>query len=776
MKIGRYTYTGLSHSRRTPIPERPPSAAVLPTLQEEVSLPPAKPAPKSKPKRKALLIGITYNNLNTDGGDGYASLQGPHADVADMRRLLVGRYDYAEADIVTLLDSGDAAEGTQPTRVNILRAIDDLVRGASKGDRFFFHYCGHTTQIENRSNSEEDGMDECLVPIDGEANKIMDNELRRHLVGALPVGSSLVAVFDSCHSASLLDLAHFRCNRVYVPWLSKGRRKSDEMWNAVVRKLALPLLPLSRSGTTNAATTATPLETVGPTLAQTQPPTGTSADANGNGNGKEESASVGAPKPTRKPTRRETRELRAVVGLLARNPSSPAPAPAPAPVPSYPAPLASVTARDGVQKAEGQEKGEVGEELVPTRPNTPTPHSPSPSAFPPPHARAHATSPRDWEDARAPVVTTRRIYEAARTSTTQVRAWRTEVGALDVDVDVGVDGRGRGFEAGDGREDGKGEEEGGRRLKRAGTDGEAVGGARAREVWEKEMKKDAEGQEKDGKGTHRTQKHKRASLPTIPLGPLLELGRGFGQYAHGRGRGRRGDSVGSPQEGVDPWMRTGTATSRSQSRIRGGKNKSQSRQRRTTVTRARAVSITVGVGDGHGHGAGREREREREKERGEEKENTGPAVPTAPNARPSLRLAVPHLKPGEGTDGRRTSWLEDAEECESPSPVWECQGWNCRDPEHEHPLGAEEERAEVISLASCKDYQLTWEDKNGGSMTRELARCEKEQTCPPPRHPPSPSPPPAASPPSRARALPPPPSRPLLLYPYSRPREPTTKP
>ncbi|KAJ7893486.1 hypothetical protein B0H13DRAFT_2339705 [Mycena leptocephala] len=104
---------------------------------------------------------------------------------------------------VTLLDSG---EGVQLTRANILRAIGDPVRGARQGDRFFFHYCGHATQIENWSNSEEDGMDECLVPVDGEAHEIMDNigshpccrlfprrhtinrnsELRRHLIDAPP--------------------------------------------------------------------------------------------------------------------------------------------------------------------------------------------------------------------------------------------------------------------------------------------------------------------------------------------------------------------------------------------------------------------------------------------------------------------------------------------------------------------------------------------------------------------------------------------------------------
>ncbi|KAJ7136906.1 caspase domain-containing protein [Mycena epipterygia] len=237
MKIGRYT--GIAY-RRTPvpnpkyIPEQEPKKST-PAPKKSTPAPNAtSPDPDPPPKKKALLIGIST-------AVGYAQLKGPHGDVALMRGLLVEKYGYAEGDIVTLLDGeedgiGDV-KGIQPTRVNILRAIGDLVRGARRGDRFFFHYCGHTTQVENRSNSEEDGMDECLVPLDGEAGMIMDNELRRHLIDPLPVGSTLVAVFDSCHSASLLDLAHFRCNRVYVPWLSKHRRKSDEQfaarWEAV---------------------------------------------------------------------------------------------------------------------------------------------------------------------------------------------------------------------------------------------------------------------------------------------------------------------------------------------------------------------------------------------------------------------------------------------------------------------------------------------------------------------------------------------------------------
>ncbi|SJL06810.1 uncharacterized protein ARMOST_10152 [Armillaria ostoyae] len=143
--------------------------------------------------------------------------------------------------------------------------IRKLVQDAKPGDRCFFQYSGHVGQVENKNNSEEDGMDECLIPCDHNdehgSRMIMDNvrcstaqlsrrfhrvnghqELWRHLVDALPIGSSLVAVFDSCHSASLLDLDHFRCNRVYVPWISKGRRRSDFIWNRNVRRQAMALI------------------------------------------------------------------------------------------------------------------------------------------------------------------------------------------------------------------------------------------------------------------------------------------------------------------------------------------------------------------------------------------------------------------------------------------------------------------------------------------------------------------------------------------------------
>ncbi|KAF9025000.1 hypothetical protein BDZ89DRAFT_1040794 [Hymenopellis radicata] len=189
-----------------------------------------------RPKRRALLIGINY------AGPGQA-----HVDVLQMKDLVIKEYHYSPDDIVTLIDDGGEPR-FQPARENILREIDNLVRDAKPGDHFFFHYSGHAEQRcnEDYTVTKEDGMDECLLPMDAmgkdkddEKLMIRDRELRVRLVDSLPAGSQLIAIFDSSHSASLLDLDHFRCNRVYVPYVSKGRRRSDSLWAPNIRKNAL---------------------------------------------------------------------------------------------------------------------------------------------------------------------------------------------------------------------------------------------------------------------------------------------------------------------------------------------------------------------------------------------------------------------------------------------------------------------------------------------------------------------------------------------------------
>ncbi|KAJ7466895.1 caspase domain-containing protein [Mycena latifolia] len=190
-------------------------------------------------RKKALLIGICGSKTATPD---YPELKGSHQDVADVRDLLIECYGYKLPDITILIDD-DVPGNTQPTRDNILRAIAELVKDAKPGDHFCFHYCGHSTQIKNRTNSEEDGMDECIIPSDGEDHIIVDNELNAALVAPLPHDSHLVAVLDTCHSGSLLDLRHNRCNRAFVPFLSRARRGSEEHRHKVVRRNARMFSP-----------------------------------------------------------------------------------------------------------------------------------------------------------------------------------------------------------------------------------------------------------------------------------------------------------------------------------------------------------------------------------------------------------------------------------------------------------------------------------------------------------------------------------------------------
>ncbi|KAJ7860334.1 caspase domain-containing protein [Mycena leptocephala] len=209
-------------------------------------------------RKKALLTGICGSKTASKE---YPKLRGSHNDVFSVRDLLIDCYGYTADNITILIDDGVPGH-VQPTRANILKAIETLVKDAKAGDHFCFYYCGHSTQVKNRSNSEEDGMDECIIPCDGEAKMIVDNVrppsssserrltttssehagINAALVAPLPAGSYLVAVLDTCHSGSLLDLKHSWCNRVIVPWIPRGKRNSEEIRHRVATSLTSPLI------------------------------------------------------------------------------------------------------------------------------------------------------------------------------------------------------------------------------------------------------------------------------------------------------------------------------------------------------------------------------------------------------------------------------------------------------------------------------------------------------------------------------------------------------
>lgn len=96
---------------------------------------------------------------------------------------------------------------TEQTRQAMLNAMTELVSGSSVGDKLYFHYSGHGTQVMADGGSEPDQKDEVIVPTDyNSAGYIRDNDLRKILIDSLPPGVSLIATVDACHSGTVFDL------------------------------------------------------------------------------------------------------------------------------------------------------------------------------------------------------------------------------------------------------------------------------------------------------------------------------------------------------------------------------------------------------------------------------------------------------------------------------------------------------------------------------------------------------------------------------------------
>lgn len=150
---------------------------------------------------RALLVGI-----NTYPG---APLRGCINDVLDMANFLVTRCGFRKSEIRLITDN-------RATAANIVHRLEWLVKDLKKGDRVFFHFSGHGTQMATRNKKEEiDGLDEVICPVDfdwTDEHAIRDKQLAK-IFSAVPVGTEFIWVSDSCHSGGLTrDLHSFAPN------------------------------------------------------------------------------------------------------------------------------------------------------------------------------------------------------------------------------------------------------------------------------------------------------------------------------------------------------------------------------------------------------------------------------------------------------------------------------------------------------------------------------------------------------------------------------------
>ena len=154
--------------------------------------------------KKALLIGANYSGAN--------QLYGCINDIIQMKGLLIDVYGFKPSEIVTLRDDDPS---NMPTKTRILKELVNL-----SADFVFIQYSGHGTSIADTTKDEKDGKDECIVPSDCSTSGIIsDDELKKALVGLKGTG---IAVFDCCHSGTILDLPFETINAANTATTSGG--------------------------------------------------------------------------------------------------------------------------------------------------------------------------------------------------------------------------------------------------------------------------------------------------------------------------------------------------------------------------------------------------------------------------------------------------------------------------------------------------------------------------------------------------------------------------
>mmetsp|Transcript_103737 Transcript_103737/g.276029 ORF Transcript_103737/g.276029 Transcript_103737/m.276029 type:complete len:621 (-) Transcript_103737:127-1989(-) len=164
--------------------------------------------------KRALCVGCNYPNNGI-------SLSGAVNDAFLVADCLHKHYGFEPEDIRVLHDvyPGQARssrhlvdQSHRPTRINILRDLRDLVRGAQPGDVLFFSFSGFGVQVDDLSAPQGEGLDDAILPTDfaeggtGACSVVCTSDIHDILMG-VPHGCAVTVVMDCDHSASIVDVS-----------------------------------------------------------------------------------------------------------------------------------------------------------------------------------------------------------------------------------------------------------------------------------------------------------------------------------------------------------------------------------------------------------------------------------------------------------------------------------------------------------------------------------------------------------------------------------------
>lgn len=152
-------------------------------------------------KKAALLIGINYIL------DSQNRLNGCCNDVKNMANILCTKLGFNKKDVQVIADICPRLVPLT-TKEHIFKSLYTLCIKSWREnlDYVYFHYSGHGSQEQDYSGDEIDGLDEGICPSDSATQgMILDDDLYAIFKDFNP-RTKIIAVFDCCHSGSILDL------------------------------------------------------------------------------------------------------------------------------------------------------------------------------------------------------------------------------------------------------------------------------------------------------------------------------------------------------------------------------------------------------------------------------------------------------------------------------------------------------------------------------------------------------------------------------------------
>jgi len=147
----------------------------------------------------ALLMGLNYKGSS-------AELNGCINDVLNTGKMLKNVYDYKDENILYMTDES----AVKPTLRNMLAQLIKLSERTYEEDikEIWISYSGHGTYIRDNNEDEDDGKDECLVPLDySESGLIVDDQLNS-VLSLMNPSVHVIVIIDACHSETMLDLPY----------------------------------------------------------------------------------------------------------------------------------------------------------------------------------------------------------------------------------------------------------------------------------------------------------------------------------------------------------------------------------------------------------------------------------------------------------------------------------------------------------------------------------------------------------------------------------------